>query len=142
MKYLLIIYVFTSLFLISSCKKNNTRMSLLTEKKWQRTSMIVKLVTGGQTRDAYPDLPEYEKDDYYIFHKDNTYEFNDNVLRNSSANSMILDHGYWYFTEGEDYLQLQNTVRSIPRTKILTLTKGELITQSDYGEYISYKVIK
>ena len=149
MKILQFVTAFLFSVLIYSCTKNSSRTTLLTEKKWQRTSIILSYDTdtGRKYQDTYSQLPDYEKDDYYTFHSDSTYELNDNVVLNPSVTSLVLVHGTWYFTENESFLQIiiPSITFFIHPARILKLTNDELETENSFGnvkELIGYRAIR
>lgn len=93
-----------------ACSKDDinpleTKKQQLIGKKWMLSS-TVSIDSNGVETDILSDLPEYQRDDYFLFNADSTYELNDNILRSSDTLSIVLDGGSWALTQGGTYLEL------------------------------------
>lgn len=100
--------------LFGGCKEDDlyginsdTRTFLLANKKWQTASIFVKSPQGLIIRDEYILLPDYKKDDYFIFRADSTFLLNDNTLRDPLATSEVLAGGGWILQMNEEILKLR-----------------------------------
>jgi hypothetical protein len=106
---LCIIFIF-----IGGCTKEDTivienKTGLLVDKKWQLTGLTIKS-SAGVFSDEYDSLPAYRKDDYFIFKRDSTYEFNDHIDTMPGKHSKILDAGIWKFNNRQTHVEMQSDV--------------------------------
>jgi hypothetical protein len=94
--YFLTFFAFAILF---SCKKQEddagNKLSTLQEKKWQlyQTKFIDQ--HGAEHINDLSTEQDYLKDDFTIWHKDNTYVISDNLNFNPDDNSGIVDTGVY-----------------------------------------------
>ena len=97
-----------------SCEKvqiaGKSRKEMLVNKRWQISAKSVQNGNGVLTQDAYSSMPANEKDDFFIFNSDSTYEFNDNTNTRTDSTSVVLDAGTWELIDNDKYLELHSTV--------------------------------
>jgi hypothetical protein len=122
----------------SGCTKDDTienRRALLIEKKWQAVSMISKSDTSDQEIDMFINLPEYRKDDFFIFNPDSTYELNDNLILRSDTTEIIIDAGKWELSDGNNYLQMHSYIFTTTYYPALIkeLTENSLMLETYYA---------
>ena len=133
-----ILLAFCSILLYSCTKKEipapKAEVALLVNKKWQITSKSTKDRSGFFRSDEYQLLPAYEKDNYYLFRSDSTYEYNDNVNTRPELSSKILDAGTWKLINGNTNLELHSTIfaTTYNPSKIIELSENKLSLQTDY----------
>ena len=125
---------------------SNTKSYLLANKKWQTSAIYVKSPQGLVIRDEYVLLPEFRKDDYYLFRADSTFELNDNVSRDPIATSPVLASGNWNLIKSEQFLKLETTYNPYfqDSIKIASLTESSLTVEKpviDGVQFISFRVI-
>ena len=121
-----------------SCTKNDSvqvdnRRSMLMNKQWKMTATI-SIDSNNNETDLYTGLPEYRKDDYFIFNADSTYELNDNVLLSADTISSIIDAGTWALTENGNRLELYSNFFNVTYepAMIRVLTNDELYIERIY----------
>lgn len=100
---------------------------LLVNKKWQLSGMSIKTMNGAVTN-KYDSLPSFQKDDYFIFKPDSTYEFNDNLDTMPGKHSKILDAGKWKLENKETVLEMHSDVfnTTYNPARILELSSAKL----------------
>jgi hypothetical protein len=144
-----VIYLFALGLLFLSCKKNHdatltkSRFELISDKKWQ-IAALSGVVNGITITDAYSGLPDYDKDDYYYFKDNLSYELNANLLKRSGYPEQIIDSGTWQLTTSDSFLVLNSrgsNMVTIDPINILELTEDKLViqwTDSQYGDIRKY----
>jgi hypothetical protein len=146
-------FILFILFSLSSCKKNNdnpagkSRTQLLVDKKWKIVAINVKLAGTTTLVDDFSRLPDYSKDDYFLFKSNLTYEYNDNSLRNPDWPTQIINDGTWQLQNSDEYLILDSydSTWVYSPTRITKITETELKTETeDQGNisYTTYNVIQ
>jgi len=130
----------TSIFvsiLFSSCTKSELTpkadVKLLLNKRWEVTGKTTKN-QNGSTTDEFSLMPASEKDDYYYFKADSTYEYNDNMETKTGVVSKILDAGTWRLINGDTYLELHSSIYNTTTnpSKIKELTENKLFLETEY----------
>ncbi len=99
-----LIYTVAFILFLHSCsaKKDlevitKTESELLTNKKWKLISLSGN-ISGVSVPGAYSELEEWEKDDYYFFKKNLTYELNANLIKEPGNNRPFVTKGRWQLT--------------------------------------------
>jgi hypothetical protein len=126
-------------FIFYSCIKNDSivissKADQLINKKWRLIAKQSKADSSAPIINDYDSLPDYDKDNYYLFREDSTYEYNDNAVIQPDSTSPILDTGRWEFTDNGNYLQLHSDVytRSYNPSLIKELTETKLYLETKY----------
>ena len=104
-----------SAVLFAGCSKEEMQFlkspqEMLVSKKWQLVAQTTRVDSLPNLKDDFAALPAYEKDDYFIFKPDSTYEYNDNIITRPDASSKILDAGRWELLNDGKFIQLKSTV--------------------------------
>lgn len=112
MKHALSSLIFCTVILYASCAKDDTvqvqhKEQSLTGIKWEVTS-IVSIDSLNHETDLFSTLPDFMKDDYFLFNPDSTYELNDNLILRADSVSPIVDAGNWELTHNGDSLTLHS----------------------------------
>ena len=146
MKY--IFFAFTLLFLLS-CQKEppgfgpvKSKIELLVNKKWQTTGISVKLADGTVIPNFLSTLPEEEKDDYYFYRPDLTFEINDNILKKEGSSSDILQTGSWSLFNSDLQMTSDDSAYIFYPVKIIELTEDKLKIQISHNGDIQYRTFK
>ena len=131
--------LFVAAILFAGCSKEEipplkTAQEMLVNKKWQLVAQTTKVDSLPNIKDDFAALPGYEKDDYFIFKPDSTYEYNDNVIARPDASSKILDAGKWELLNGGKQIQLKSTVftTKYPPSEIKEFTETKLFLETRY----------
>ena len=120
--------------IFASCSKDDkieqkSSVSLLTGKKWQLTE-IISIDSTGKQDDLFSELPEFEKDDYFLFNADSTYELNDNLQLRADSADRIIDAGDWEIIEGNKILMASNVFYTTYHpAEILEINENSLYVQ-------------
>lgn len=124
-----------------SCKKDaakateKTRYDLLINKKWQINGET-GTINGVSVASDFDSWPDYEKDDYFYFHDNLTYEENAGKLLNPNSPGQILDHGTWQLTTSDQFINLKSETSGIITypLKIIKLTETTLTVQYTFSD--------
>lgn len=100
--------------LIMGCSKKDhidekSRKELLISNKWQVIA-ILSIDSAGNEKDIYSGLDDYQKDDYYIFNADSTYELSDNISVRNDTVSNIIDAGTWKLIQNDSHLEMRSNI--------------------------------
>ena len=124
-----------------ACSKNSTddlkeTELLLTDKKWEFSGLKMKTDSGTLIEDAYTPLPAFRKDDYLIFLRDSTYEYNDNIVLRADTSSKILDAGRWKLIDGGKAISMHSEIYSTTYNPamILELSATKLFIETQYPD--------
>lgn len=136
-----------ALILFFSCKKDhlnsgNTelREQLIVDKKWEPVALSYQLDNGSEGPDVFSSLPEYKKDDYWLFRADGSYEINDNEKLRPDILTSFIDAGTWKFYSLKEYLQLTSLNPDIryPLIRIISLSENEFKIEMESEGKIQY----
>jgi hypothetical protein len=141
-----LLYPFALIFLFS-CKKDhlntgNTELrdQLIVDKKWEPVALNYKQDNGSEGPDVFSSLPEYKKDDYWLFRADGTYEINDNLKLRPGVLTSFIDAGTWKFYSFKEYFQLTSLNPDVrySLSRIVSLSENELKIEMESEGKIQY----
>lgn len=92
--------------LSKTIKLSASNKELLVDKKWKYVSIKLYVENEYDTVDVYANTSDFVRDDYYIFKTDNTYELNDNILKENESDPDIIQKGTWSFNKMQTILSL------------------------------------
>ncbi|MEA3444121.1 MAG: lipocalin family protein [Bacteroidota bacterium] len=143
LKTLIIVAIATSLFVFSSCNKDDdepNKKEMLTANSWKVTAFTLDSL-GFPILDIYQLMDDCNKDDLTIFNEDGTYESNEGPTKCNDADPQVIEEGTWTFNSDET--QIITTSDTTQTMDIVTLNSSKLAisyTEEEEGVVYTYSI--
>jgi Lipocalin-like domain len=112
-----------------SCKKDKTKVELLTEKAWLTTAIAVNPgIPAGNEKitDLFAQFQPCVNDNILTFSSDKTYSEEEGATKCNSSDSQMVEMGKWSFNEGETVLTKVGTDKTTRTFDLIELNATTL----------------
>lgn len=119
--------------IVLSCSKADidlsaSRKAMISDKKWLFVDFELKNQSGMVVAD-FDMVPDYSKDDYYVFYGDGNLECNQAILKDPMVSLQIIEWGTWKFINNGRTMKVNTNSSGADgyELSIVKLTGDELV---------------
>jgi hypothetical protein len=113
---------------IVACEKDKdlTKTEIIAQKPWKLTSSAINPAYDfpdfGLISDFYALLPDYKRDDIWVFKTNGNYTFEEGATKYDQTSPTIIDMGTWTFNSDETVLTTSSNNSGMSEYDLLELT--------------------